>query len=128
MFSSPLPVERMIQLTKAGGGGCGVDLSWDDTEWTPHSEAKKVEVNRTLDGPCWRESKFTIFTMEANHWQRDCTNLILFHDVMIAKMKMRCVNMKTVLEKNTWGNLTRRLIIWTRSSLCHYGNSCSESL
>ena len=79
MFSSPLTVERMIELTKAGGGGCGAGgdlLSWDDTEWTLHSEAKKMEVNRNLDGPCWRETKFKFFTIEANHWQRDYKNLI----------------------------------------------------
>ena len=84
-------------------------LSWDDTEWTLLSEAKKVEVNRNLDGPCWRESKFTIFTMEANHWQRDCTNLIWFHDVMIAKMKMRCVNMKTVFRKEHLGQFDKEV-------------------
>ena len=42
---------------------------------------------------------------------------------MIAKMKMRCLNMKKFLEKNTWGNLTRRSIMWARSSFCHYVNS-----
>ena len=34
-----------------------------------------MEVNRNLDGPCRRESKFKIFTIEANHWHRDCMNL-----------------------------------------------------
>ena len=107
MFSSPLPVERMIELTKAGGGG--LDLSWDDTEWTLDSEAKIVEVDRNLDGPCWRETKFKIFTIKANHWQRDCKNLIWFHDVMIAKMKMMCVNMKTVFRKEHLGQFYKEV-------------------
>ena len=78
MFSSDLTVERMVELTKAGGEDCGAGgdlLSWDQTEWTLHSKAKTVEVDRKLDGPCWRESKFKIFTIEDKHWQKDCMNL-----------------------------------------------------
>ena len=78
MFSSSLTVERMIELTTAGGAECGSSgdlLSWNDTEWSLHSQAKMVEVDRRLDGPCWRQSKLKIFSIEANHWQHDCMNL-----------------------------------------------------
>ena len=59
VFASALSVERMVGLTMAGGDECGAPgdlVSWEEAEWTLHSQAKVIEVDREWEGPCRRES------------------------------------------------------------------------
>ena len=75
VFSSSLSVERMVGLTRAGEEECGAagDLvSWEEAEWTLHSQAKVIKVDREWEGPCRRESQVQIFTLEMLHWYDDC--------------------------------------------------------
>ena len=74
VFSSALPRERMIHLTSAGGEECGTPgdlISWEESEWTLHSQAKAIEVDREWEGPCRRESAIQVFKAEDMH-HRDC--------------------------------------------------------
>ena len=60
VFSSSLSVERMEGLTRAGEEECGAPgdlVSWEEAEWTLHSQAKVIEVDREWEGPCRRESQ-----------------------------------------------------------------------
>ena len=54
VFDSSLSAERMVGLTRAGAEECGAPgdlVSWEEAEWTLHSQAKVIEVNRTWEGP-----------------------------------------------------------------------------
>ena len=67
VFNSSLSVERMIGLTTAGEGECGSPgdlVSWEEAEWTLHSQAKLIEVDREWEGPCRRESQVQVFTAD----------------------------------------------------------------
>ena len=58
IFKSALSVERMIGQTTAGGEECGAPgdlVSWEEAEWTLHSQAKVIDVDREWEGPCRRE-------------------------------------------------------------------------
>ena len=71
---SSLSVARMISVTTTGEEECGIAgdfLSWEEAEWTLHSQAKIIEVDREWEGPCRRESKVQVFTAEFE-LQRDC--------------------------------------------------------
>ena len=73
VFSSS-SVEKMVRLTRAGDEECGApgDLaSWGEAEWTLHSQAKLIEVDREWDGPCRRESEVQVFTADFE-WHHDC--------------------------------------------------------
>ena len=77
VFSSALSTDQMEGLTTAGGEMCGRQgdfLSWEEAEWILHSEAKLVEVDRLLDGPCRTEGKMHIFPM-LYHSHQDCMEL-----------------------------------------------------
>ena len=66
VFNSSLSVERMVGLTRAGEEECGAagDLvSWEEAEWTLHSQAKLIEVDREWEGACRRESQIQVFTV-----------------------------------------------------------------
>ena len=75
VFNSSLSVERMIGLTKAGEEECGAPgdlVSWEEAEWTLHSQAKVIEVDRgDWEGPCRRESKVKLFTADFQY-HLDC--------------------------------------------------------
>ena len=78
MFNSSLSVERMVGLTRAGEEECGAagDLvSWEEAEWTLHSQAKVIEVDRKWDGPCRRESQVLAWSWsdpDEGGLHRDC--------------------------------------------------------
>ena len=72
--SSALSVERMAGLTTAGGEDCGAPgdfLSWEEAEWTLHSQAKVIKVDRDWEGPCRRESQVHAFTADFEY-HHDC--------------------------------------------------------
>ena len=74
IFKSALSVERMIGQTTAGGEECGAPgdlVSWEEAEWTLHSQAKVIEVDREWEGPCRRESQVQVFTADFKYHQ-DC--------------------------------------------------------
>ena len=75
VFSSSLSLERMVGLTRTGEKECGAPgdlVSWEEAEWTLHSQAKVIKVDREWEGPCRRESQVQIFTLEMLHWYDDC--------------------------------------------------------
>ena len=77
VFKTSLSVDRMIRLTMAGEEECGTPgdlVSWEEAEWTLHSQAKTVEVDRDWEGPCRKESKVQIFIADFT-WVHDC----MFH-------------------------------------------------
>ena len=67
VFNSSLLVDRMVGLTTAGEEECGAPgdlVSWEEAEWTLHSQARVIEVDREWEGPCRRESQVQIFMAE----------------------------------------------------------------
>ena len=57
----------MVGLTSAGEEECGASgdlVSWEEAEWTLHSQAKVIEVDREWEGPCRRESQVQVFTAD----------------------------------------------------------------
>ena len=49
VFNSSLSSERMVGLTRAGEEECrapGDLVNWEEAEWTLHSQAKMIEVDR----------------------------------------------------------------------------------
>ena len=74
IFNSALSVERMIAQTTAGGEECGAPgdlVNWEEAEWTLHSQAKVIEVDREWEGPCRRESQVQVFTADFT-FHKDC--------------------------------------------------------
>ena len=74
VFKTSLSVDRMVRLTMAGGEECGTPgdlVSWEEAEWTLHSQAKMVEVDRDWEGPCRKEPKVQIFIADFT-WHHDC--------------------------------------------------------
>ena len=74
IFKSSLSPERMMDLTRAGGDDCGTPgdlVSWEEAEWTLHSQAKVIEVDREWEGPCRRESQVQVFTADFTY-HKDC--------------------------------------------------------
>ena len=66
IFSSALSLERMVEITTAGGEECGAPgdfLSWEEAVWTLHFVARILEVH-VSEGPCGRESKIQVFTAD----------------------------------------------------------------
>ena len=48
VFNSSLSVERILGLTRAGEEECGAPgdlVSWEEAEWTLHSQAESIEVD-----------------------------------------------------------------------------------
>ena len=49
IFNSSLSAEKMVGLTTAGGEECGAPgdlVNWEEAEWTLHSQAEVIEVDR----------------------------------------------------------------------------------
>ena len=75
VFSSSLSVERMVGLTRSGNEECGTPgdlVSWEEAEWTLHSQAKVIEVDKEWEGSCRRESQVQVFALDMAHWYDDC--------------------------------------------------------
>ena len=72
-------LERMVRLTEAGHEECGAPgdlVSWEEAEWTLHSQAKLIDRNvpqhvRDWEEPCRRESKVHVF-IEDFGWHHQC--------------------------------------------------------
>ena len=67
VFKSALSVERMKVMTMAGEEECGAPgdlVSWEEAEWTLHSQAKLIKVDKKWEGPCKKESKLHLFTAD----------------------------------------------------------------
>ena len=74
VFNSSLSLEKMVRLTTAGEEECGAagDLvSWEEAEWTLHSQAKIIQVDKRLEDPCRKESTVQVFAANFK-WNRDC--------------------------------------------------------
>lgn len=74
IFSSALSLEKMVMVTRAGREECeepGDYLSWEKAEWTLHSKAKILELER-FEGPCREESRVQVFPFKDWHWQHQC--------------------------------------------------------
>merc|ERR1712077_47957 len=74
IFNSSLSSGEMIVQTTAGGEECGAPgdlVNWEEAEWTLHSQAKMIEVDREWEGPCRRESQVQVFTADFKYHE-DC--------------------------------------------------------
>ena len=109
IFKSSLPVQRMIGLTTAGGeeyGAPGDLVNWEEAEWTLHSQAKVIEVDREWEGPCRRESQVQVFTAERGQFfnHKDC---------MQHCQKISGGRSPPVITKEDWENLTSEVDLIT---------------
>ena len=112
VFNSTKSVKRMVGLTTVGEEECGAPgdiISWEEAEWTLHSQAKVFEVEREWEGACRRESKVQVFTADFE-WHQDCMQ----HCQKIADGRSPPAN-----TEKEWENLTREvdLITQDRSNL-----------
>ena len=101
-----MSVERRVRSTRAGEEECGVPkdlVSWEEAEWTLHSQVKVIEVDREWEGPCRRESKVQVFTADFRYHQ-DCMQ----HCEKIANGRS-----PPVKTEEEWENLTRELDLIT---------------
>ena len=110
VFNSVLPPERMIELTRAGGKECaspGDLVSWEEAEWTLHSQAKMIEVDREWEGPCRKESQVHLFGSPSAEfrYQIDCME----HCKKIVDGRTPPVN-----TEEDWDNLTREIELITQ--------------
>ena len=79
IFSSALPVDQMKLQTSGGEEECGLAgdfLSWEksleEEEWTLHSKARLVNLDRGLESPCSTKAKINVFPMIDYHDHSDC--------------------------------------------------------
>ena len=112
VFNSTKSVKRMVGLTTVGEEECGAPgdiISWEEAEWTLHSQAKVFEVEREWERACRRESKVQVFTADFE-WHQDCMQ----HCQKIADGRSPPAN-----TEKEWENLTREvdLITQDRSNL-----------
>ena len=74
VFKTSSSVERMVGLTTTGDDECGAPgdlLSWEEADFTLHSQARVIEVDRDWEGPCRREPKVQVFIADFE-WHHDC--------------------------------------------------------
>ena len=121
IFSSPLSKERMIAQTEAGGEKCGAPgdlVNWEEAEWTLHSQAKVIEMDREWEGPCRRESKIQYYTADFKH-QEDC---------MRHCPKISGGRVPPVTTREEWENLIREFTFLTPdiSSWIYFWLSATE--
>ena len=121
VFKSSLSVERMVGLTRAGEEECGAagDLvSWEEAEWTLHSQAKVIEVDREWEGPCRRESQVQVFTADFEY----------HHGCMWHCKKIANGTAPSVITEEEWKNLIEEidLITQDRSILKYIWLSATE--
>ena len=72
IFSSALPLETMIRMTKPGGDDCGGKgnfLQWDDMKWSLHGQAVIEHVEK--DEPCRVDPTTYVYYAEFAYW-KDC--------------------------------------------------------
>ena len=77
IFSSALSRSKMESITEAGNEECGTPgdfVNWNETDWeeSVQSEARVIEVDSALEGPCRRENKMHIYPMIDWHDHSDC--------------------------------------------------------
>ena len=79
IFASALTVEQMKLRTSAGTEECelkGDFLSWEESLqnglWTLHSNARWVDFDGGLEGPCRAKANLDVFPMSKEHHHRDC--------------------------------------------------------
>ena len=107
VFNSPLSVERMVGLTRAGEEECGAPgdlVSWEKAEWTLHSQAKVIEVDRDWEGPCRRESQVQVFT---GGFKRN-------YDCMRHCKKIANGRSPPVITEEEWKNLMKEIDLITQ--------------
>ena len=107
VFNSPLSLERMVGLTMAGEEECGAPgnlVSWEEAEWTLHSQAKMIEVvDKGWEGPCRRESQVHFFP----------ANFEYHHDCMQHCEKIGIGRSPPVNTEEEWNNLTEQIDLIT---------------
>ena len=106
VFKSSLPVQRMIGMTTAGEEECGAPgdlMNWEKAEWTLHSQAKVIEVDREWEGPCRKESQVHVFTAVFDY----------HHDCMQHCQKISNGRCPSVTTKEKWEKLTREIDLIT---------------
>ena len=121
VFNSSLSLERMVGLTMAGEEECGAPgdlVSWEEAEWTLHSQAKVIEVDREWEGPCRRESQVQVFTADFEDHE-DC----MWHCKKIVNGRS-----PPVITEEEWKNLIEEidLITQDRSILPYMWLSATE--
>ena len=92
----------MIAQTTAGEEECGAPgdlVNWEEAEWTLHSQAKVIEVDREWEGPCRKKSKVQVFTADFRS-HKDC---------MQHCQKISGGRSPPVVTKEKWENLTREI-------------------
>ena len=119
VFNSSLSFERMVRLTTAGDEECGAPgnlNSWEEAEWTLHSQARVIEVDREWEGPCWREPQVHVFMADSDY------------DCMRHCAKIGLGRSPPVTTEEEWENLTREvdLITQDRSYLLNMWLSATE--
>ena len=111
----------MVGLTRAGEEECGAPgdlVSWEEAEWTLHSQAKLIEVDREWEGPCRRESQVQVFTADFKK-HKDCMQ----HCEKIVNGRS-----PSVITEEEWKNLMKEidLITQDRSILPYLWLSATE--
>ena len=76
MFSSALPVQRMVGMTKGGGedecGEAGDLLSWTEVNWEVENNATMMQLTKDVFGSCRKESSLSVFNLAGKHRVEDC--------------------------------------------------------
>ena len=77
MFSSALPVQRMVGMTKGGGedecGEAGDLLSWTEVNWEVENNATMMQLTKDFFGSCRKESSLSVFNLVGKqHRVEDC--------------------------------------------------------
>ena len=108
IFSFALTVEQMKLHTSPAEEKCGLQgdfLSWkksvEEEQWTLHSQARWVDLDDGLEGPCRATADLNVFPMSMNkkYWQSECMN-------HCKKLGGRSPSVKT---KTGWENLLREV-------------------
>ena len=108
---------------KNGGAdeNCGTPgdfLSWDETEWSLHSKAMMVELDKKWEEPCRQESKVQVFSL-GTHWHHQC---------MEHCQKITGGRSPSVLTEEEWKSFTKEVYLITkdRSDLPYMWLSATE--
>ena len=74
IFSSALPLEKMLVMTKPGEEDCGSPgdlLSWGNETFWNLRNATIFEITNPREAPCWKASRLHVFT-SSSFTQRSC--------------------------------------------------------
>ena len=121
IFSSVLPLERMVRMTSGGGEECGEEgdyLAWGEAQWTLHGEAAMEEVESME--PCEEEQRLNYYSAKFSKMEA-----CMLH---CEKLGSRAPYIANITEWKTVQSFLARKLFMSGPSLLWTSLACHQSV